>query len=84
MVKGVRRCSARRARRIRGFNPLRRLNIYMDYVSTVVKKTSVERNIIHRRKKSIKILVCSKKNLSVLIKNLMITNYQSIYKHLLL
>ena len=41
MVKGVRRCSARRARRIRGFNPHRRQNIYMDYVSTVVKKTSI-------------------------------------------
>ena len=41
MVRGVRRCSARRARRIRGFNPHRRQNIYMDYVSTVIKKTSV-------------------------------------------
>ena len=54
MVKGVRHCSARRARRIHGFNPHRRQSIYMDYVSTVVKKTSVvlqtERNIIiHRR-----------------------------------
>ena len=36
MVKGVRRCSARRARRIRGFNPHRSRNNYMDYVSTVV------------------------------------------------
>ena len=55
MVKGVRRCSARRACRIRGLNPHRPQNIYMDYVSTVVKKTSVvlqtERNIIiHHRK----------------------------------
>ena len=38
MVKDVRRCSARRARRILGFNPHRSLNIYMDYVSTVVEK----------------------------------------------
>ena len=37
-VKDVRRCSARRARRIRGFNPHRSRNIYMDYVSTVVEK----------------------------------------------
>ena len=55
MVKDVRRCSARRARRIRGFNPHRRPKIYMDYICTVVKKISVvlqtERNIIHRRKK---------------------------------
>ena len=55
MVKGVRGCSARRACRIQGFNPHRRQNIYMDYVSTMVKKTRVvlqaERNIIiHRRK----------------------------------
>ena len=54
MVKGVRRCSARRARRICGLNPHRRQNIYMDYVSAVVKQTCVavetERNIIiHRR-----------------------------------
>ena len=53
IVKGVRRCSARRAHRIRGFNPHRRQNIYMDYVSTVVKKTSAvlqaERNIIIHR-----------------------------------
>ena len=41
MVKGVRRCSSRRAHRIRRFNPHRRQNIYMDYVSTVVKKTRV-------------------------------------------
>ena len=41
MVKGVRHCSARRARRILEFNPHRRQNIYMDYVSTVIKKTSV-------------------------------------------
>ena len=52
MVKGVRSCSARR---IRGFNPHRRQNIYMDFVSAVDKKTSValqtERNIIiHRRR----------------------------------
>ena len=40
-IKGVRHCSARRARGIRGFNPHRRQNIYMDYVSTVIKKTSV-------------------------------------------
>ena len=39
-VKGVGRCSARRAHRIREFNPHRRQNIYLDYVSTVVKKTS--------------------------------------------
>ena len=38
MVKDVRRCSARRARRIRGFDPHRSRNIYMDYVSTVVEK----------------------------------------------
>ena len=38
MVKDVRRCSARRARRIRGLNPHRSRNIYMDYVSTVVEK----------------------------------------------
>ena len=55
MVKGVRCCSGRRARRNRGFNPHRHQNIYIDYVSTVVKKTNVElqteRNIIiHRRK----------------------------------
>ena len=37
MVKDVRRCSARRARRIRGFAPHRSRNIYMDYVSTVQK-----------------------------------------------
>ena len=38
MVKDVRRCSAGRARRIRGFNPHRSRNIYMYYVSTVVEK----------------------------------------------
>ena len=38
MVKDVRRCSARRARRIRGFNSHRSRNIYMDYASTVVEK----------------------------------------------
>ena len=55
MVKDVRRCSSRRARRIRVFNPHRRQNIYMDYVCTVVKKTSVvlqtERNIINSSQK---------------------------------
>ena len=38
MVKDVRHCNARRACRIRGFNPHRSRNIYMDYVSTVVEK----------------------------------------------
>ena len=42
MVKGVRHCSARHARRIHGFSPHRFQSIYMDYVSTVVKKTSVQ------------------------------------------
>ena len=37
MVKDVRCCSARRTRRICGFNPHRSRNIYMDYVSTVQK-----------------------------------------------
>ena len=37
MVKDVRRCRARRARRIRGFNPHRSRDFYMDYVSTVVE-----------------------------------------------
>ena len=41
MVNGARRCSARRARRIRAFNPHRRQNVYMDYVSTVIKKYSL-------------------------------------------
>ena len=38
MVKDVRRCSARRPRRIHGFDPHRSRNIYMDYVSTMVEK----------------------------------------------
>ena len=38
LVKDVRRCSARHARRIRGFSPHRSGNIYMDYFSTVVEK----------------------------------------------
>ena len=41
MVKDVRRCSARCTRPIRGSNPHRSQNIYIDYVSTVVEKTSV-------------------------------------------
>ena len=41
MVKNVRRCSAGHAHRIHGFNPHRSCNIYLDYVSTVVRKTSV-------------------------------------------
>ena len=55
MDKDVRRCIARRARRIRGFNPHRSRKIYMDYVSTVVEKDMrrcySERNIIilHRK-----------------------------------
>ena len=40
MVKDVRRCSAMRTRRIRGLNPHKFRNIYMNYVSSVVKKTS--------------------------------------------
>ena len=45
MVKGVRRCRARRARRIRGFNPHRRQN------KRQVSLVQTERNIvIHRRK----------------------------------
>ena len=38
MVKDIRRCSARRARRNRGLNPHRSQNIYMDYVSAVDEK----------------------------------------------
>ena len=55
MDKDVRRCIARRARRIRGFIPHRSRKIYMDYVSTVVEKDMrrcySERNIIilHRK-----------------------------------
>ena len=40
-VKGVRRCSARPTHHIREFNPHRRQNIYMDYVSAAIKKTCV-------------------------------------------
>ena len=56
MVKDARRCSARRARCIRGFNPHSSGNIYTDFVFTVVEKRQVlllqiERNIIilHRK-----------------------------------
>ena len=52
------------SRRIRGFNRHKR-NIYMDYVSTVVKKTSVaatdEGNIIVLHKKLVKI-ICTTRN----------------------
>ena len=41
MVKGVRRSSARRARPNREFNPRKRRNIYMYYVSTVVQRAIV-------------------------------------------
>ena len=41
MVKGFICWSARQALCIRGFNPHSCQNIYMDYVSTVVKKTGI-------------------------------------------
>ena len=55
MVNDVRRSSASRARRIRGFNPHRGRNINVGYVSTVVEKDKCrcynlrEISILHRK-----------------------------------